>query len=706
MPSYDGENPTKPEDSNGIYIFTGWSPAISTVTGNVLYTAQYSVKHKYTVTWKNYDDTVLETDTDVLEGTTPTYDGETPTKPEDNQGVYIFTGWSPAVSAVTGDVTYTAVFSSGDKCGENAYWAFDETTGTLIISGSGEMYDYSYKGSTDNFAPWFELASQIKVVEIDTGITKLGNYAFLKCNGITDVYFNGTKSQWDAVSNKKGAVIPSAAVIHYDEDPIYSITISECEHCTITADKETATEGETVILKISTDKEYWFRSVKCNGIELTKDPKGRYYFTMPASEAVVTVEVFKYTLVPAKEATCTEAGNISYYSGSDGYYYLYENNTFVETTLEAVTINATGHDWSVPEYSWTATENGFKCTAIRTCNNGNHSETEEVIAAYAVVTEPTADAKGLGRYTATFTNTAFDVQTKDVDIDPKSIINAANITLGGELGLNFYLTIPDVLVNEGAKVVMNGPEGEKEVVLSTLTKDDKGRYKITYKLKAIFADRDVSLKITSSNGDELPMYKESGDRIENNVLTYSIYDYVESSKNYTALTDNDRKIINAMYTYAAYSAKWKYHTDVPAGTDELPEITQAQFEKYALKQSGSSEGIKLTGAALVLDSNTAFRLYFTSSEDVSEHTIKLGDTVLIPHETSTTGKYYVDIENIGAGNLKTDYTVSFDNSYSVTVSAMTYVYNYLRSGMSDAELYDLLKALYAYSEAVNPTNES
>ena len=29
-------------------------------------------------------------------------------------------------------------------CGENLTWEFDESTGTLTISGAGEMYDYSY----------------------------------------------------------------------------------------------------------------------------------------------------------------------------------------------------------------------------------------------------------------------------------------------------------------------------------------------------------------------------------------------------------------------------------------------------------------------------------------------------------------------------------------------------------------------------------
>ena len=64
----------------------------------------------YTITWKNIDGKVLETDFDVAEGTIPTYDGGTPIKDPNAQYNYVWTGWTPNVGPATANTEYIATY--------------------------------------------------------------------------------------------------------------------------------------------------------------------------------------------------------------------------------------------------------------------------------------------------------------------------------------------------------------------------------------------------------------------------------------------------------------------------------------------------------------------------------------------------------------------------------------------------------------------
>lgn len=81
-------------------------------------------------------------------------------------------------------------------CGDNLTWEFDESTGTLTISGTGEMWDFD--PYLDEPAPWMTQGqwswenSNIKTVILEDGVTSIGAYAFEGSRGIEDVVFPDT----------------------------------------------------------------------------------------------------------------------------------------------------------------------------------------------------------------------------------------------------------------------------------------------------------------------------------------------------------------------------------------------------------------------------------------------------------------------------------------------------------------------------------
>ena len=103
--------PTKNGDEVYTYVFAGWDSDVTACLGNKTYTATFSKTYvDYTVVFKNYDGSVISTETyhygeDVVAPATPT-------KPSDNTYSYQFDGWNTPVVACVGDATYTATYKS------------------------------------------------------------------------------------------------------------------------------------------------------------------------------------------------------------------------------------------------------------------------------------------------------------------------------------------------------------------------------------------------------------------------------------------------------------------------------------------------------------------------------------------------------------------------------------------------------------------
>ena len=102
-------------------------------------------------------------------------------------------------------------------CGNNLKWSYD--SGTLIISGKGEMDDYGYYSEDSYYPPWHLKKDSIKAIIIEQGVTSIGEHAFSDCTSllilslprslksvgfwafsgcevVTDIYYAGSEKQY------------------------------------------------------------------------------------------------------------------------------------------------------------------------------------------------------------------------------------------------------------------------------------------------------------------------------------------------------------------------------------------------------------------------------------------------------------------------------------------------------------------------------
>ncbi len=67
----------------------------------------------------------------------------------------------------------------GGSCGSNLTWLLDNSTGTLTISGEGDMTSYGWNNRSDR--------PNIRSVVVESGVTSICQYAFTSCTSLTSI---------------------------------------------------------------------------------------------------------------------------------------------------------------------------------------------------------------------------------------------------------------------------------------------------------------------------------------------------------------------------------------------------------------------------------------------------------------------------------------------------------------------------------------
>ena len=294
---------------------------------NDLY-AVWQVK-TYTVTWVNWDGTVLETDTDVEYNSDPRYDGKNPTRAADAQYTYTFKSWDKPLEKVTKDVTYTAVYEETinkytikwvDWDGSEVRTDTEVPYGTELevpedpTRAADDQYTYTFKGWTP---------------EVET-VTGDAVY--------TAVYEKTTNKYTVTWKNDDGSVLRTDKNVEYGTMPNYGSNPTKAadaqytytfkgwtpEVKTVTGDatyKATYTkEANTYTLTYDLDGGEWendttytYTKKYKEEVEVKADPTKTGYTFAGWTSAEVEVVNGKFTM-PAKDVTLKAKWNVNKYT--------------------------------------------------------------------------------------------------------------------------------------------------------------------------------------------------------------------------------------------------------------------------------------------------------------------------------------------------------------------------------------------------------
>lgn len=258
--------------------------------------------------------------------------------------------------------------------GDNLTWKLEN--GTLTISGSGAMTDFSYKD-----APWYEYRNEIKAITVEEGVTSIGKDAFSRCSYAESAALpeSLTKISSDSFywcDSLKSITIPSGV------ESISSDAFDVCqalEEITVSPNNNMFCADDGVLFNKDKTKLLIYPAGKADEEYSVPDGVG----TIGWSAFYMNYNLKKLNIpdsVTTMESYCISACNLTIYASSSSCAKAYSETvggiTFVAT-------DAPAPDYTVNSLSGEELQNGrFRVRASVTKNNEREDIDAIVIALY------------------------------------------------------------------------------------------------------------------------------------------------------------------------------------------------------------------------------------------------------------------------------------------------------------------------------------
>ena len=294
----------------------------------------------------------------------------------------------------------------------------------------------------------------------------------------------------------------------------------------------------------------------------------------------------------------------------------------------------------------------------------------------AVVTAPTFTENG---YTTHTCSVCGDSYATDEIPAYTAKVSGWNITLGDDIGANFYLELDSRIESATAIITVDGV-----VTYADLVKNEAGKFEVGVEVAAAQMTQDITLQVAYG-------------QCVSDTMVYTVRQYADYILANTQ-DDNTKALVKAMLNYGAEAQNFfGYHTDKLANAGyELAETVDVPVVDDSQLLCGSVDGITFYGASVVFTSKVAVRFYFTVSGEISAYTFSAGSAPQLKD-----GMYYVEIAGINPQDYDAKLVLEVTDGTDTMVvqySPLTYISRQV--GKTENEgLKNLLMAMYRYHKA-------
>ncbi len=315
------------------------------------------------------------------------------------------------------------------------------------------------------------------------------------------------------------------------------------------------------------------------------------------------------------------------------------------------------------------------------------------------------EATGLSSYDDTWKDTNYFPRIRvrnRADIvctDTAAVVYGRSLILESQIGLRFYLELPESVLEDSAAYV--SIDGEKfpisEAPRSTVSGKTYSTFTIYVKIPELTEQH--LLRVFTGEGEAVVLKDREGTDYTASGYSYAARQYIDAAR---AVGDEKLiKLVNALSDLGSLAQQY-FQVDVENCAEilgDLSTVTMDSLSEYAAKVNvKEGTGLNFIGSSLILREDITIRHYFKVSGDISQYTFKVDGKKVTPIQKGD--YYYVEICNIFAVDLDKNFHVEVSSAaYGVIAEidycALSYAYKQLKKG-EESTLTDLIKALVLY----------